>query len=218
MGNNLTAALTEHYETFITERDFAEIASAGLNWVRLPVPYWAIETWPGEPYLERVSWTYVLKAIQWSRKYGLRINLDLHNAPGSENGWNHSGKLGTINWMASIMGLANAQRSLDYVRTLSQFIAQPEYAPIIQMFGFINEPFAVTIGQPQVGAYYLEAYRIIRDITGIGENMGPVLALNDGFLGLNNWYNFAPGADRLALDQHSYYVSANSKEFRPCFG
>jgi glucan 1,3-beta-glucosidase len=27
-----------------------------------------------------------LKAIQWSRKYGLRINLDLHSLPGSQNG------------------------------------------------------------------------------------------------------------------------------------
>jgi len=31
-----------------------------------------------EPFLEHVSWEYVLKAITWARKYGLRINLDLH--------------------------------------------------------------------------------------------------------------------------------------------
>ncbi len=94
MGSNLTAAMTEHYETFITERDIAEIASAGLNWVRIPVAHWAISTSAEEPYLERVSWTYFLKAVQWCRKYGIRINLDLHTAPGSQNGWNHSGKIG----------------------------------------------------------------------------------------------------------------------------
>jgi glucan 1,3-beta-glucosidase len=99
MGDNLTAALTEHYETFITERDFAAIAAAGLNWVRIPLAHWAIETWPGEPYLERVSWTYFLKAIQWARKYGIRINLDFHTIPGSQNGWNHSGHLGQINFL-----------------------------------------------------------------------------------------------------------------------
>jgi hypothetical protein len=26
-----------------TEQDFAEIAGAGLNWVRLPIPFWAID-------------------------------------------------------------------------------------------------------------------------------------------------------------------------------
>ena len=44
-----------------TEIDFAQIAGAGLNWIRLPVPYWAIETYDGEPFLEGVAWKYVLK-------------------------------------------------------------------------------------------------------------------------------------------------------------
>ena len=37
--------LEDHYNTFITEKDIAEIAGAGLNWIRLPVPFWAIESW-----------------------------------------------------------------------------------------------------------------------------------------------------------------------------
>jgi glucan 1,3-beta-glucosidase len=45
---------------------------------------------------------YFLKAIGWARKYGLRINLDLHTMPGSQNGYNHSGKLGTVNWCVSL--------------------------------------------------------------------------------------------------------------------
>lgn len=35
MGSNITAVMTEHYETFITERDFMEIAAAGFNYVRV---------------------------------------------------------------------------------------------------------------------------------------------------------------------------------------
>jgi glucan 1,3-beta-glucosidase len=41
---------------------------------------------------------YFLKAIEWARKYGIRINLDLHTAPGSHNGYNHSGMLGPLGW------------------------------------------------------------------------------------------------------------------------
>jgi len=48
--------IEDHYNTFITEQDIAEIAGAGLNWIRLPIPFWAIDVWPGEPFLERVSW------------------------------------------------------------------------------------------------------------------------------------------------------------------
>ena len=42
-----------------TEQDFAEIAGAGLNYVRIPLPYWAIEVWDGEPFLKQTSWKCV---------------------------------------------------------------------------------------------------------------------------------------------------------------
>lgn len=70
--------LETHYQTFIvsfitlvrlvelkmlfayqTEQDFAEIAGAGLNFVRIPLPYWAIETRSGEPFLAKTAWKYV---------------------------------------------------------------------------------------------------------------------------------------------------------------
>src|ERR1700683_4014292 len=47
--------LEDHYNTFVTEQDIAEIAGAGLNWIRLPIPFWAIETWEGEPFLAKGS-------------------------------------------------------------------------------------------------------------------------------------------------------------------
>jgi glucan 1,3-beta-glucosidase len=45
--------------TLQTEQDFADIAKVGLNWVRIPLGFWAIETQAGEPYLEGVSWQCV---------------------------------------------------------------------------------------------------------------------------------------------------------------
>ena len=89
-----------------------------MNWIRLPIPFWAVQKYPDEPFLEGVSWKYILKAFQWARKYGLRINLDLHAVPGSQNGYNHSGKGGGINFMYGAMGFANAQRTLDYLHVI----------------------------------------------------------------------------------------------------
>jgi glucan 1,3-beta-glucosidase len=107
------------------------------------------------------------------------------------------------------MGLANAQRMLDYIRTLAQFISQPEYAPVVQMFGFINEPNGNGLGKAAIGSFYMEAYKIIREVTGIGEGNGAMLSMHDGFLGMTSWFGFMTGADRLALDQHSYMVSVS---------
>ena len=93
---------------------------------------------------------YFLKAINWARKYGLRINLDLHVLPGSQNGWNHSGRLGDINMLLGPMGLANAQRSLDYIRIIAEFISQDQYKDVVTIFGVTNEPRGPFIGQDQL--------------------------------------------------------------------
>ncbi|KAK4701542.1 glucan 1,3-beta-glucosidase, partial [Phenoliferia sp. Uapishka_3] len=210
LGANMSAVITEHYETFITEKDFAEIAAAGLNWVRIPIPYWIIEVYPGEPFLANVGWTYFLKAIEWARKYGLRINLDLHAVPGSQNGYNHSSKLGTINFLNGVMGVANAQRTLNYIRTLVEFISQPEYKDVIPMFSVLNEPYALTIGVDVLRHFYIESYNMIREITGFGEGNGPFITFHDGFVAQavdvaqGGWDGFLPGMDRVAIDQHAY--------------
>jgi aryl-phospho-beta-D-glucosidase BglC (GH1 family) len=44
---------------------------------------------PTDPYVEKVGWRYLLRALEWAREMGLRVNLVLHAAPGSQNGWNH---------------------------------------------------------------------------------------------------------------------------------
>ncbi|KAH9858079.1 glycoside hydrolase superfamily [Lenzites betulinus] len=202
--NTLAATLENHYKTFITEQDFAEIAAAGLNFVRIPIAYWAIEVRENEPFLPKTSWTYFLKAIEWARKYGLRINLDLHALPGSQNGWNHSSKLGNINVLLGPMGIANAERALDYIRIIAEFISQPEYKDVIPLFGIMNEPFGPTIGKDAIQRFYLEAYNIVRNASGTGEGNGPWVVFHDAFLGLTNWQTYLRNADRTQLDIHQY--------------
>ncbi|CAE6479170.1 unnamed protein product [Rhizoctonia solani] len=204
-SGGVAKALEEHYKTFITEEDFAQIAAAGLNWIRIPIPYWAIEVYPGEPFLEGVAWKYFLKAIEWARKYGLRINLDLHTVPGSQNGYNHSGMLGPVGWLSGTMGIANAQRTLNYLRIITQFISQPEYRDVVPMFGIINEALINTIGRDVLESFYLEAHDMMRNITGYGEGNGPWMSVHDGFDPLDRWTEFLPGSDRVALDAHPYF-------------
>jgi glucan 1,3-beta-glucosidase len=138
--------IEQHYATFMDETDIARIAGAGLNWVRVPIPFWAIDVWNDEPFLAKKAWPYIVQLLKWCRKYGLRVNLDLHTIPGSQNGYNHSGRLGNIGWMYGIMGVANAQRSLDYIRTIAEFISQPEYVNIVQIFSPVNEALLGDIG------------------------------------------------------------------------
>lgn len=44
-SGGLSSQLEDHYNTFITEQDIAEIAGAGLNWIRcVPLPLYLGQT------------------------------------------------------------------------------------------------------------------------------------------------------------------------------
>jgi glucan 1,3-beta-glucosidase len=45
------------------------------------------------------------------------------------------------------MGVANAQRALNYIRIFGEFFAQQEYSSLIGIFGIMNEPLQSVIGK-----------------------------------------------------------------------
>jgi hypothetical protein len=49
--------------------------------------------------------------------------------------------------MHGTMGIANAQRSLNYMRIIAEFVSQPQYRDVVCMFGIVNEAVIATIGQ-----------------------------------------------------------------------
>ena len=60
-----------------------------LNHVRIPIGYWAYDVGPGEPYFQGQR-EYLGKAIGWAKEYGIKVIVDLHGAPGSQNGYAQS--------------------------------------------------------------------------------------------------------------------------------
>ena len=66
-------------------------------------------------------------------------------------GFNHSGKGGQVNFLMGTMGMANAQRTLNYIRIFTEFISQPEYRDVVPMFSIMNEGGVGIIGDAQLG-------------------------------------------------------------------
>ena len=54
--------------------------------MRIPIGYWAFDIAPGEPYIKGQK-PYLLKAISWAKTHKLKVIIDLHGAPGSQNGY-----------------------------------------------------------------------------------------------------------------------------------
>jgi hypothetical protein len=73
-------------DSFISDTDFAMIARAGFDHVRLPINSRGLLSADGE-FLEE-GFRLIDRAVNWSERYGLRILLDLHGAPGGQTGTN----------------------------------------------------------------------------------------------------------------------------------
>lgn len=198
---NAKSILEKHYSSWVTESTFADLQAAGFDHVRIPFSYWAIITYDGDPYVSQVSWRYLLRGIEWARKYGLRINLDLHGAPGSQNGWNHSGHQGAIGWLNGTDGTLNGDRTIAIHKQLSEFFTQPRYKNIVTMYGLVNEPRMVELDQSTVISWTQSAIDAVR-----GNNFTGIIVFGDGFMGLDNWQGKLTGNDKLLLDVHQYVI------------
>jgi glucan 1,3-beta-glucosidase len=118
--------LKQHWDTFVTEPDFARMKSYGLNHVRIPIGYWGV---PGimnltEPFATG-QYPYLLKAVGWAQKYGLKVIVDLHGAPASQNGFDNSGRMGKIGWHQSQYDVDKTLRTLKYM--INDFVTKPQY-------------------------------------------------------------------------------------------
>jgi len=62
---------------------------------------------------------------------------------------------------------------------------------------------------------YVEAYKMIRGITGVGEGKGPYISIHDGFANVQPWAGFMTGADRMVLDVHPYFAFGGTPALDP---
>ncbi|KAI1941494.1 hypothetical protein LOZ57_005622 [Ophidiomyces ophidiicola] len=203
LGPNAKSTLEKHYATFITEQSFREIRDAGLDHVRIPFSYWAIKIFDDDPFVPNVAWRYLLRGIEYCRKYGLRVKLDLHGAPGSQNGWNHSGRQGQIRWLNGTDGSKNAQRTLDIHDQLSKFFAQPRYENVITLYGLVNEPLLLKLDIEPVLDWTTKAAGIVKN-NGMKDQY---VVFGDGFLKLSKWKTILQNTGyNLLLDTHQYTI------------
>ena len=202
LGTSQAAAtLEKHYSSFINKESFSQIRDAGFDHVRIPFSYWAVTTYSGDPYVPKISWRYLLRGIEYARQNGLRVKLDVHGLPGSQNGWNHSGRQGAIGWLNGTDGALNGQRSLDFHKQLATFFAQDRYKNVVTMYGLANEPKMISLPTSAVLEWTTNAIGVVRE-AGIKQ----AIVFGDGFLGLQRWQGKLTGDSNLVIDAHSYVI------------
>lgn len=142
--------IKHHRETFITEADFVWLAKRGVGLVRIPFGYWLLDGDDGYVAgIERLDW-----AMQMAEKHELKVLLDMHALPGSQNGKIHSGNAGRAGWFDSA-GLR--QRSLELCE---RYAVRYKDSPALWGFEVINEPRVQGLRDyAALRRYYRTAYK-----------------------------------------------------------
>ena len=127
------------------------------------------------PYIPG-AWPYFLQALTWAKSYSLNVIVDIHGAPGSQNGYDNSGqRISSPMWASN---QSDVQKTIDCVMFLVKNAG--DKIDILEVMnepaGFLGSSFTNVLRQ-----YYIEVYDSIRMAFG---NVTGVM-FSDGFLGLD---------------------------------
>ena len=218
LGPAAAERLRQHWDTWITREDFAWIAEHGLNAVRIPFGHWIFgpdypyhPAYGAEPYPFVAGGIEVLdRAMQWAAEFGLRVMLDLHAAPGCQNGFDNGGIMGVCDWHTRPEYLAHSLSVLE--RIAERYGAHPA----LHAVECLNEP-RWDVPTDYLKDYYLAAYERIR------RHCDPekvAVVFHDGFRTFREYLGFMqpPAYQNVMLDVHRYQCFANADIDLDIFG
>ncbi|KAK5133537.1 hypothetical protein LTR08_007674 [Meristemomyces frigidus] len=194
--------LQNHWSTFYTRDDFAAIKAAGLTSVRIPLGYWAVDLLDYEPYVSG-QYPYLVQAVQWADQLGLNVFIDIHGAPGSQNGWEETGLVGPVLFSANT---SNSDRTLKVLQNLTTEFSKDVYGGAVTNIELLNEPL---IGLPQLKTFYTAGYNVV----GVANSSGINVTIHDGFYDPHSWAFYDPNdatatapAPYLTVDTHQFWA------------
>ncbi|VVA13762.1 PREDICTED: glucan 1 3-beta-glucosidase [Prunus dulcis] len=213
--------MREHWNTFIVEDDFHFIKTNGLNAVRIPVGWWiASDPTPPDPYVGG-SLLALDKAFLWAQRYGLKVIIDLHAAPGSQNGFEHSASRdGSQEWGQTD---ENIQQTVDVIDFLSARYAR---SPSLYAVELINEPFSPGVSLQNVTKFYKAGYAAVRKHSStayvvFSNRLGPMesrelFPLANGLKGsvidVHYYSLFVSAFDNLTVQQNIDFIHTNRSQ------
>ncbi len=182
--------MNQHWDNWITDKDFEWLSAHGINLVRLPIGYWAVK--PDGPYVDA---SYALdRALKMAAKHKIAVLVDLHGAPGSQNGWDHSGHAGALNWPEP----DNVAKTVEIIDLLAARCTQH---PNVVGIELLNEP-RWDVPLDILKNYYQRAYLKVRNHLSADR---AAVVIHDSFR-QDVWHSFMepPQFENVILDTHLY--------------
>ncbi|KAL0264654.1 glucan exo-1,3-beta-glucosidase [Diplodia seriata] len=211
LGANIPNAkdiLRSHWDNWVTLADFQKIADNGFNAIRVPIGYWAFKKYQQDSYVLDAQQDHLDQALDWARQTGLKVWIDLHGAPLSQNGFDNSGqRTDTPAWTSADSVAATA----EVIRMIADKYAAPSYADVVVGIELLNEPLMANLpgGRGATQSYYQTGFDAVRSVA--GNDGGAMVVIQDGFANPPAWNGFLAGSGvtGAVVDHHEYQVFTN---------
>lgn len=190
--------LQTHWDNWITEDDISKISKLGLNMVRIPIGYWAFQTLDSDPYVQGQV-KYLDRALKWCRKHGLKVWIDLHGAPGSQNGFDNSGRRDEYGFQDG----EHTQMTLNVLAHILEKYGSSDWEDVVIGIELLNEPLGPALDMDKLKTFYYGGYKTVRNV-GLQN-----VIIHDAFQSMGAWDNDLNPPDKywnIVIDHHHYQV------------
>jgi endoglucanase len=180
-------------ENWIQESDFKRIKDLGFNHVRIPFLYRLVDEPGGMDWLK--------KGVDWAKKNGLYVVLDMHGVPGGQSGEHHTGQEGQNKLWSETENIGKTE--LYWQRVAKEF----KNEPVVAAYDLINEP----MGAPNPAMLAIVYHRVITAIRKVDAKK-PVI-IDDGYKGFETTPHAEIGGwTQVAYSLHFYHFDAKAPE------
>jgi len=197
-----------YHDNYITRDDISFIKRSGFNSVRVPFSYRLFVSDTTVPRLEGPGYELLDRVVDWCRREGLYVILDMHAAPGGQTGDNIDD-----GWAYPF--LFESSESQDLTASLWRKIANRyRNDPIVIGYDLLNEPIAPYFDTAALNQKLEPVYRkIVSAIREVDKN-------HVVYLGGAQWdSNFKifgpPFDDKLVYTFHKYWVPVKVDAIQP---
>jgi len=204
LGPEAGPRLRAHWDSWITRADFQWLAERGLNTVRIPIGHWIFgPPYPYHPAYGPAAYPFIEggidvldRAFVWAAEAKLKVCLDLHAAPGCQNGFDNGGIKGVCDWHTK-------PEYIDYsVAFLGRLAERYRSSSALAAIEVVNEP-SWDVPTPVLEDYYRRAYGAVRAHCPAGK---VAILFHDGFRSHREFLTFfeTAGFENVMFDVHRY--------------